>query len=215
MNAPPSVENSSPPVGSTDPQKTDAAPPAAAGPSRNPRGSDGPTGDACESTSGTRGFRTASMYEATLGTRMLGEIHGTRTSRTKEDFRGRDRSRLLNGTTAGAPGGALGRCTTSFGNPRGIDGPSGGGVLARGSAFEEPRFLSTKFLLEQRPDPSYFRQLYRYTDDHTTSTKLSPSLPQDMSVTLVAHPLISPRSLMPPMIIPSQRVGQIRFERIP
>ena len=34
-------------------------------------------------------------------------------------------------------------------------------------------------------------------------------LPQDMSVTLVAHPLISPRSRMFPLVVPSQRVGQI------
>ena len=47
-------------------------------------------------------------------------------------LRGRD------GTTASAPGGALGRVTASFGNPRGTDGPSRGGALAEGSAFEEP-----------------------------------------------------------------------------
>ena len=45
---------------------------------------------------------------------------------------GRDRSRLLDGTTAGVP-------TGSFGNPRGTDGPSRGAALAEGSAFEEPR----------------------------------------------------------------------------
>ena len=92
---------SPPPVGSTDPQKMDAAPSAAASPPGNPRGSDGPTADACESTSGTRDFRTASMYDATLVTRMLGEVRGPRTS--EEDIRGRDRSRLLDGTTAGVP----------------------------------------------------------------------------------------------------------------
>ena len=67
---------SPPPVGSIDSQKTDVAPPAAAGPPGNSCGSDGPTGDACESTSGTRGFRTTSMYEPALGTHILGEICG-------------------------------------------------------------------------------------------------------------------------------------------
>ena len=171
-------EGFSPPVGSTDPQNTDAAPSAAASPPGNPRGSDSPTGDACESTSGTRGFRTASMYEATLGTHMLGEICGPTTSKTEEDFRGRDRSRSLDGTTAGAPGGALGRCTTSFGNLRGTDAPSGGGAPAKGSAFEEPELPSTRFFLEQRPDPCSWRpdmSSFRRTSCYATSTKLSPS----------------------------------------
>ena len=35
------------------------------------------------------------MYDATFGTSMLGAILGPRTSRTEEDFRGRDRSGLL------------------------------------------------------------------------------------------------------------------------
>ena len=47
-----------PPIASINPSKTDAAPSAAASPPGNLRGSDGPTGDACESTSGTKGFRT-------------------------------------------------------------------------------------------------------------------------------------------------------------
>ena len=55
-----------------------------------------------------------------------------------------------------APGGALSRVTASFGNPRGTDGPSGGGALAKGFAFEEPRFLPTRLFLEQRPDPNSF-----------------------------------------------------------
>ena len=111
-----------PPVGSTDPRKTDATPSAAASSPGNPRGSDGPTGDACESTTGTRCFPTAIMYDATLGTRTLGEVRGPRTS--EEDLRGRD------GTTAGAPGGELGRDTASFENPRATDGPSKGGGLS-------------------------------------------------------------------------------------
>ena len=111
-----------PPVGSTDPRKTDAAPSAAASSPGNPRGSDGPTGDARESTTGTRCFPTAIMYDATLGTRTLGEVRGPRTS--EEDLRGRD------GTTAGAPGGELGRDTASFENPRATDGPSKGGGLS-------------------------------------------------------------------------------------
>ena len=186
-----------PPVGSTDPRKTDALPPAAASPPGNPRGSDGPTGDAWESTSGTRGFRAAIMYDATLGTRTLGEVRGPRTS--EEDLRGRD------GTTASAPGGALGRVTASFGNPRGTVGPSRGGALAEesafeephlrgrdgiasfgnprgtdgpsrgalaeGSVFEEPRFFPTICFLEQRPDLSSSRQASR----HAALTKLSPS----------------------------------------
>ena len=137
----------------------------------DPRGSDGPTGDACESTSGTGGFRTASTYGATLGTCMLGEIHGPRTSSTEEDLRGRDRSRLLDGTPAGAPGGALGGCApTLTGNSRGTDGPSGGRALARGSALVEPRFPSTIFFLEQRPDPSSFRLKHFH---HAAPTELS------------------------------------------
>ena len=165
-----------PPVGSTDPQKTDAAPSAGVSPLRDPRGSDGPTRDACESTSGTRGFRTASMYEATFDTHMLGEICGPRTS--EEDLRGRDHSRLFDGTTAGAPGGALGRVTASFGNPRGTDGPSGRGAIAKGSAFEEPGFPSTTFFLEQRPDPCSSRpglSSSRQASRHAALTKLSPS----------------------------------------
>ena len=129
--APTTGENlSPPPVGSTDLQKTDAAPSAAASSPGNPRESDGPTGDACKSTSGTRVFRTATMYDATIGTRTLGEVRVPRTS--EEHLLGRD------GTTASAPGGVLGRVTASFGNPRGTDGPSRGGALAEGSAFEEP-----------------------------------------------------------------------------
>ena len=168
---------SSPPVGSTDLQKTDAAPSAAASSPGNPRESDGPTGDACKSTSGTRGLRTAIMYDATLGTRTLGEVRGPRTSEevrgpgtSEEDLRGRD------GTTASASGGALGRVTASFGNPRGTDGPSGREALAEGSTFEEPRplpeeprFLPTRFF--QRPDLSSSRQASR----HAALTKQSPS----------------------------------------
>ena len=71
---------------------------------------------------------------------------------------GRDRARLLDDITAGAPGGAFGRATASFRNPRGTDGPSEGGALAEGSIFEEPRFLPTRFFLEQRPDSSSRRQ---------------------------------------------------------
>ena len=40
-------------------------------------------------------------------------------------------------------------------------------------------------------------------------------LSQDMSVTLVAYPLISPRSRTSPLIIPNQRVGQIWLVQIP
>ena len=70
-------------------------------------------------------------------------------------LRGRDRARLLDGTKAGASP-ALGRVTASFGNPRGTDGASGGGALAEGSVFEEPKFLRTRFFLEQRPDLNSF-----------------------------------------------------------
>ena len=163
--APTTGEDLSPlPVGSTDPRKTDAAPPAAASPPGNPRGSDGPTGDACESTSGTRGFRTA-MYDATIGTRTLGEVRVPRTS--EEHLLGRDGTasfgnprgtdgpsrrgalaegsafeephlRGRDGTTTSAPGGALGRATASFGNPPRTDGASRGEALAEGSAFEDP-----------------------------------------------------------------------------
>ena len=165
-----------PPVGSTDPQTTDATPSAAASPPGNSRGGDGPTGDACESTSETRGFRTASMYEATFNTNMLGEISGPRTS--EEDLRGRDGSRLLDGTTAGAPGGALGRVTEAFGNPRGADGPSGRGALAKRSAFQEPGFPLTRSFLEQRPNPCWSRpdlSSSRQASRHAVLTKLSVS----------------------------------------
>ena len=117
------------------------------------------------------------MYEATFDTHMLGEICGPGTS--EGDLRGRDRSRLLDGTTAGAPGGALGRVTASFGNPRGTDGPSGRGALAKGSASEEPEFPSTRFFfLEQRPDPCPSRpdlSSSRQPSRHAALTKLSPS----------------------------------------
>ena len=67
-----------------------------------------------------------------------------RTASAEEDLRGRDHSRLLDGTTAGAPGGALGRCTTSFGNPRGTDGPSGRELL--------PKDLLVRSQDSSRPD---------------------------------------------------------------
>ena len=141
--------------------------------------------NACESTSETSGFRTASMYEATFGTSIFGEILGPWTSRTEEDLWGHDCSRLLDGTTAGASRGALGRCTlTLTGNPRGIDGPSGGGALARGSAFEEPRIPSARFSLEQRPDPSSLRPnliLFRQASRHAAPAKLSPSSARHVS----------------------------------
>ena len=58
--------------------------------------------------------------------------------------------------------------------------------------FEEPRFLPTRFFLEQRPDSSSLRQA-------SLAMLHSPSyhsLPHDtMSVTLVACPPVSPRSL--------------------
>ena len=165
-----------PPVGSTDPQKTDATPSAAASPPGNSRGGDGPTGDACEGTSGTRGFRTASMYEATFDTNMLRELCGPRTS--EEGLRGHDGSRLLNGTTAGAPGGALGRVTAPFGNPRGTDGPSGRGALAKGSAFQEPGFPLTRSFFEQTPNPCSSRpdlSSSRQASRHAALTNLSLS----------------------------------------
>ncbi|CAN0455587.1 unnamed protein product [Ascophyllum nodosum] len=117
------------------------------------------------------------MYDATLGTRTLGEVRGPRTS--EEDLRGRD------GTTASASGGELGRVTASFGNPRETDGPSGGEALAEGSTFEEPRplpeeprFPPTRFLLEQRPDPCSPRpdlSSSRQASRHAALTKLSSS----------------------------------------
>ena len=92
------------------------------------------------------------MYEATFDTQILGEICGPRTS--DDDLQGLDRSRLLDGTTAGAPGGALGRATASFGNPRGTDGPLGRGALTKGSAFEERGFPSTIFFFLSSKDPT-------------------------------------------------------------
>ena len=117
------------------------------------------------------------MYEATLGTRMLGEIQGPRTASTEENLRGRDRSRLSDGTTAGAPGGALDCFTTSLGNHRGTDGPSGGGALAKGSASEDPGFHSTSFFFGQRPDPNLLRpdlSSFRQASRYDAPTKLSP-----------------------------------------
>ena len=128
------------------------------------------------------------MYEGTFGTTtapasMLKEVL-SRTSRSQENLRGRDRSRLLETTStlgevldgattpASAPGGALGCCTSTLErNTRGSDGPSREEALARGSTLEEPRFSSSSFFLEQRPDPSSSRQASR----HTAPTKLSPS----------------------------------------
>ena len=202
-----------PPVRSTNPQKTDAAPSAAASPPGNPRRSKGPTGDACESTSGTRGFRTASIYGATFVTHMLGEICRPRTS--KEDLRGRDRSRLLDGTTTGAPGGALGRVTASFGNRRGTDGPSGRGALAKGCAFEEPGLPLTRIFLEQRPDPCSSRpdlSSSRQASRHAALTKLSHSSARH-NVSHLGHAppkfssLSSSLPHVPPLGTPSQRVG--------
>ena len=134
---------------------------------------------------------TSSVPGGTLGNTtasMLGEVLG-RTSRSQENLRGHDRSRLLETTStlgevlggatpASAPGEALGRrTTTSKGCPRGSDGPSREKALARESVSEEPRFPSSSFFLEQRPDPSSFRQSYR----HSAPTKLSPSSARHVS----------------------------------
>ena len=201
---------SNPPIASINPSKTDAAQFAAASPPGNPRGSDGPTGDACESTSGTRGFRTASKYEATFDTHMLGEIYGPRT--LEGDLRGHDRSRLLDGTTAGAPGGALGRVTVSFGNPRETDGSSERGALAKRSDFEEPGFPSTRFFFsraETRPVSTetrheFFPSIFSPCCTHQAITLFRKTQCQPpWSLT----PLISPRSpyrsrTFPPLFTP-------------
>ena len=188
-------ELGSPPAANINPLKTDTASSStAASPPGNPRGSDGPAGNVRESASGTRGFRTASVYEGTFCTTtalasMLKEVLG-RTSRSQENLRGRDRSRLLETTStlgevlggatipASAPGGALGCCTSTLErNPRGSDGPSREEALARGSTLEEPRFSSSSFFLKQKPDPSSSRQAFR----HTAPIKLSPSSARHVS----------------------------------
>ena len=165
---------------------------------------------------------------------MLGERRGRRISRPEEDLRGRDRSRLLEtantlgevlggGISAGAlgeaPGGgtptsalreALGGCTSgSKGNPRGSDGPS------REEALQRVRSGRTKIYLEQFFFSS--RSQIRVRSANLFFILPPPSyhpLSQDISVTLVAHPLISPRPSMFPLVIPSQRVGQIWFVQI-
>ena len=87
----------SPPTASTNPLKTDVASSAAAGPPGNSYGSavrqETPT-----NISGTRGLRPAGEHGVTLGSTaasMLGEILGRGTSKSEENLRGRDRSRLL------------------------------------------------------------------------------------------------------------------------
>ena len=208
---------SPPPVGSTDLQKTDAAPSAAASSPGNPRESDGPTGDACKSTSGTRGFRTAIMYDATLGTRTLGEVRGPRTSEevrgprtSEEDLRGRD------GTTASASGGELGRVTASFGNPRGTDGPSGGEALAEGSTFEEPRPLpeEPRFLPTRASPPDGPSVPRGFPNDAVTR----PSSPPDALAVVPSRPrrssseVLGPRTsseVLGPRTSPSVRVPSV------
>ena len=56
-----------PSVASTDPLKMDAAPSAAADPPGNPRGSDGPTVNACRSESTTPSLLITSALAETLG----------------------------------------------------------------------------------------------------------------------------------------------------
>ena len=116
------------PAASSNPLKMDAASPIAAVPLGKLRGSEcsGSTGTACTSSWALG----CSTFPATPR-----EIPGPR----PEDLRGRRRSRLFETICCCAPGGALGRATASFGNPRGTDGPSRGAALAEGSAFEEPR----------------------------------------------------------------------------
>ena len=118
-------------------------------------------------------------YEVPLsyrGDRMLKEILGRGTSRSEENLRVRDRSRLLE--TASVLGETLGSCTPSpIGNPRERDGPS----RERASVIEpvsgEPRFPSSSFFLKQKPGPSSFRQSPR----RTAPTKLSPSSARHVS----------------------------------
>ena len=177
------------------------------------RGTDCPIGNSRRSGSKTRSLRTASVHGVTRGTtkstvRMLSEILGRGTSRSEENLRGRDRSRLLE--TASVLGGAFGSCTpSSIGNAWGSDGPSRERASVIEPVLEEPRFPSSSFyssrgqirvrsanLLAMLPPPNYH------------------PLEQDMSVTLVAHHLISPRSRMFPLVIPSQIVGHIWFVQI-
>ena len=160
--------SSLPPVATTNPLKMEAAPSAAADPPRNPRGSDGPTGNARGSKSGTRSLRTANVLGETLGSStstavVLDETPGRGTPKSEGNLRGCDRSRLLG--TANAFGEALGGISsasvlgetlgggapTSEGNSRGSDGLSRERAPARRSASEEPRFSSSTFFLEQRP----------------------------------------------------------------
>ena len=119
------------PVANTNPLKTDAALSAAVGPPGKLRGND------CSELIGTACVPGGTHGCSTSPASTLGEKLGPRTSRPEEDPRGRDRLRLLgttstlgevlgDGTTAGAPGGALGRCApTPTGSPRGTDGLRG------------------------------------------------------------------------------------------
>ena len=87
-----------------------------------------------------------------------------------------------------------------------IAGSFGGEALAEGSTFEEPRplpeeprLLPTRFLLEQRPDPSSSRpdlSSSRQASRHAALTKLSPSSAPDKD--LFASPSPSPAQALAP-----------------
>ena len=178
-----------PPVANINPSKTGGAPSDAASPPENPRGGDGPTGDACESTSGTNGSRTASMYEPTFDTHMLGEICGPRGSSgfrtasmhevtfythmfgeicgprtSEEDLRGRDRSRCSTVLQPVRPEGHLAVLLRRSGILAELMVHQGGELSPRDLLFGSQDFPGAFFSLEPRPNPSSSRQVSRHTD---------------------------------------------------
>ena len=123
---------------------------------------------------------------------MLREILGRGPSRSEENIRRRDHSRLLE--TASVLGEILGSCTpSSIGTPRGSGGPSRERASVIGPVSEEPRFPSTVFFLEWRPDLSSFYQFSHYA----APTKLSPLLARHVSHLGRTFRNLSPRVHIP------------------
>ena len=135
--------------------------------------------------------------------------------RPEEDLRGRHRSRLFK--TTSTPGEVLGdgrysnQCAWKgtrlqyFNMGKAAADLSSEEALARRACFGGTKIFSSNypcfFSLEQRPDPSSFRQASRHTDP----TKLPPSSAKT-SVTLVACPLVSHRSRM--LLPPGSELGK-------
>ena len=119
-----------------------------------------------------------------------------------------ERCLVTNSSPASAPGGALGRCTPAPArSPRGTGGPFREEALISGSTSGEPRFSSSIFLfLFLFPSRAEARSEF-------VSSSFSPYLPHQAttlfrktSVTLVACPLVSPRSRM--LLPPTSELGR-------